>query len=241
MTACQLEFEIACAAMTLPLVDMLKGENPLLKTSEPKAVSLDAIGQSVFKREIPTKRKFQDLRRKDSAVKAVKDLERDGFELYGLTKGQFSLTDLIEAIIEKTGPAQLDISTWTAAQTDVGRMLEFLGSGKVTGCRWLVDMSFVRRCPALVATIRREFGDGSLRVTRTHAKFVTITNDDWQVALRSSMNLNQNPRLESFEVGHDPELCGFLSGVFDDVFKRQKRALADCSTVEISRWFNAKG
>jgi len=55
------------------------------------------------------------------------------------------------------------------------------------------------------------------------------------------MNLNQNPRLESFEVGHDPELCGFLSGVFDDVFKRQKRALADCSTVEISRWFNAKG
>ena len=227
--------------MSLPLIEMMQGENPLLRDDEPVSVNVDVIETSIYKRPIPNKRKINDMRRKKSAADAISELERDGVELYGLTKGQFSLTDMIEAIIEKTGPAQLDISTWTAAQTDVGRMLDFLESERVTGCRWLVDISFVRRCPSLVASIRQKFGIGSIRVTKTHAKFVTIRNDGWQVALRSSMNLNQNPRLESFEVGHDPALCGFLTKVFDDVFKRQSRRLADCSTSDMTAWFNAKG
>jgi hypothetical protein len=162
-------------------------------------------------------------------------------ELFGLTKGQFSLTDMIEAILAKTGPADLSISTWTAANGDVTRMLELLNSGSIRSCRWLVDLTFMRRCPQLTSEIRAKFGANAIRVTKTHAKFCTITNKDWQIALRSSMNLNQNPRLESFQVGHDPELCQFLSQVLNDIWNRQDKGIADLSSKEIAGWWNDQG
>jgi len=224
----------------IPPLDLGAAPNPLLATKPEPVVDPAIIGQSVVKRPIP-KREIMDLRRIECATAAVATLERDGCELFGLTKGQFSLTDMIEAILEKTGPADLSISTWTAANSDVSRMLELLRSGAIRSCRWLVDMTFMRRCPSLAAEIRAKFGADAIRVTRTHAKFCTITNDGWQVALRSSMNLNQNPRLESFQVGHDPELCNFLSGVMDEIWARQDKKIADLTSKEIAGWWNDQG
>jgi hypothetical protein len=214
--------------------------NPLLATAPDPVVDPAVISQSVIKRPIP-KREILDLRRVQCATEAVATLERDGMELFGLTKGQFSLTDMIEAILAKTGPADLSISTWTAANGDVSRMLELLSSGAIRSCRWLVDLTFMRRCPQLTSEIRAKFGANAIRVTKTHAKFCTITNDEWQIALRSSMNLNQNPRLESFQVGHDPELCRFLSGVMDEIWQRQDKGIADLSSREIAGWWNDQG
>ncbi len=195
----------------------------------------------MLRRPIPSHRLIEDQRRAQSAAEAIASLERDGTELIGLTRGQFSLADLLVAVLDKTGPAALSISTWTAASASVQSMLDLLQTGRITRCRWLVDTTFVRRVPQLVAEIRRSFGDDALRVTRTHAKFCTITNENWQVAIRSSMNLNQNPRLESYEIGHDPELCCWLEGVLSDVWANQPRRLADASHTEQTSWFQTHG
>jgi hypothetical protein len=232
-----MQLNILAPSIPLPIS---KPANPLLASDPDPVVDPAVIRQAVIKRPIP-KREIMDLRRIQSATEAVAGLERDGMELFGLTKGQFSLTDMIEAILDKTGPADLSISTWTAANGDVTRMLELLNSGAIRSCRWLVDLTFMRRCPQLTAEIRAKFGADAIRVTKTHAKFCTITNDDWQIALRSSMNLNQNPRMESFQVGHDPVLCQFLSEVLDDVWKRQNKGIADLSSKEIAGWWNDQG
>lgn len=228
--------------MEMPLLDLLTPPvNPLLVASAPPVVSPLAIGTPVMKRKISASRKIEDQRRAASAAAVVAELERDGTELVGLTRGQFSLTDLVEAVLTKTGPAELGISTWTAASASVEAMLRLMQSGQVTGCRWLVDVTFTRRVPALAAEIRRQFGNDAIRVTRTHAKFVTVVNQEWQVAIRSSMNLNQNPRVESYEMGHDPELCGWLVGVLDDVWAKQSRRMAEACHAEQTQWFNAHG
>lgn len=232
-----MQLEILTDPIALPFCS---GPNPLLAAQPEPVADPASIRQSVIKRPIP-KREIMDLRRIECAAEAVAELERDGMELFGLTKGQFSLTDMIEAILAKTGPAELSISTWTAANGDVSRMLELLSSGAISSCRWLVDLTFMRRCPQLAAEIRAKFGPDAIRVTKTHAKFCTIVNKEWQIALRSSMNLNQNPRLESFQVGHDPELCLFLDGVLDDIWKRQNKGLADLTSKDISNWWNDQG
>jgi len=218
-------------------------DNPLLRHDPDPVADCSNIKPATIKRPIPTKRLIQDLRRQQSAAVAVAHLERDGTEIYGLTRGAFSLADLLVAILDVTGPAALSISTWTAAGTDVTKMMELLASGRITACRWLVDLTFVRRCPALAQQIRQQFGADAIRVTRTHAKFATITNTEWQVALRSSMNLNQNPRLESFEVGHDPALCEFLTGALDQIWQRQPRRLADPETplAQVTGWWSDHG
>jgi hypothetical protein len=233
--------QLELSTMTLPEPLLIGGSpNPLLAPPAEPVADPAVISQSVIKRPIP-KREILDLRRIKCAAEAVASLDRDGMELFGLTKGQFSLTDIIEALLVKTGPADLSISTWTAANGDVTRMPELVRGGAIRSCRWLVDLTFMRRCPQLAAEIRAKFGTNAIRVTKTHAKFCTITNDEWQIAMRSSMNLNQNPRLESFQVGHDPELCRFLSGVMDEIWQRQHKGVADLTSKEIAAWWNDQG
>ena len=86
--------------------------NPFLSDSAPPVVDPLVIQSPVLKRPIPSRRLIEDQRRAQSAAEAIAQLERDGTELVGLTRGQFSLSDLIEAILNKTGPASLSISTW---------------------------------------------------------------------------------------------------------------------------------
>lgn len=155
-----------------------------------------------------------------NARDALADFGR-GMETYCLTFGQFSLMDAVEAILEKTGPADVAIATWTAGAADLSRSAESLHNGNIRSLRFVVDCSFGQRQPAYLAQVRRLFGDDAIRSTRTHAKYAVITNDEWAVAVRTSMNLNENPRLESIEVSDDAELAGFLLRVTDAIFAEE--------------------
>ena len=110
------------------------------------------------------------------------------------------------------------IATWTAGAADLSRSAESLHNGNIRSLRFVVDCSFGQRQPGYLAQVRRLFGDEAIRSTRTHAKYAVITNDEWSVAVRTSMNLNENPRLESIEVSDDPDLAGFLLRVTDEIF-----------------------
>ena len=156
-----------------------------------------------------------------NARDALADFGR-GMETYCLTFGQFSLMDAIEAILDKTGPADVAISTWTAGNADISRSAAHLSDGRIRSLRFVADCSFGQRQPGYLAELVRLFGDDAIRTTRTHAKFAVITNDEWSVAVRTSMNLNENPRLESIEVSDDPALAGFLLAVVDEVFSEEK-------------------
>ena len=201
--------------------------NPLLQTKTEITVDVETLkSKTVFKRERrEALREMRDLRRCDNAREAIEDFEK-GVELYGLTKGLFSLTDIIVALLEKTGPAELFISTRTAAKSNVAKMIELINSGKVVASWWLVDFSFHRRSPELSMEIRGVFGDNAVRIAKNHSKFTLIRNSDWDIVVRTSMNLNQNPRLENFTIAHDPELSTFLRDILAEIWKTQDKDLA---------------
>ncbi len=162
-----------------------------------------------------------------NAREALADFGR-GMETYCLTFGQFSLMDAVEAVLEKTGPADVAISTWTAGNADLSRSAEHLRNGSIRSLRFVADCSFGQRQPGYLAELVRLFGADAIRTTRTHAKFVVVTNAEWAVAVRTSMNLNENPRLESIEVSDDPTLAGFLLRVVDEIFAEE--AVGDFTT-----------
>ena len=85
-------------------------QNPLFGDDHDPVVDPDAIRQAhiVLKRE--RYRDIRDLRRKETATEAVAGLDLDGREIFGLTKGQFSLIDIIEALLAISGPAALATS-----------------------------------------------------------------------------------------------------------------------------------
>lgn len=156
---------------------------------------------------------------------ARKVLDAAGFgpgrEAFGFNKGQFSFIDLIEAALSYTGPADVTCATWTAADADLHRVASQMENQAIRSITWIVDYSFETRQPAFCATMRRLFGDESIRTTASHAKFALITAGNWKLVIQTSMNLNQNKRLENFWIADDPDLFDAYSELVADIFAIQ--------------------
>lgn len=61
-------------------------------------------------------------------------------------------------------------------------------------------------------------GIESVRVTKSHAKFVLVRNRDWNVVVRTSMNPNECRRLKTVEISNDPAMAAILFEVVDQLF-----------------------
>lgn len=169
--------------------------------------------------------------RTENVAAAIGPVE-PGIEIFVLTHGQFSLIDALVYLSAEIGPCDLSVSTWTAGAEDLGQMAELLAAGSFRSVRWLVDRSFVTRQPAYCRRLRELFGDDVIRTTRSHAKFVTLRNERFDLAVRTSMNLNHNPRLENIEVSDDPALADFLAAEFDRYFREQDPGTLSAEMLE---------
>lgn len=177
---------------------------------------------------VSTVRKAPRRRARISKVANARDSLRDfdkGREAFILTYGQFSSMDAIEAVLEKTGPANVAIATWTAAAADLSRSAEQLRNQRIRSLRFIVDRSFLTRQPGYATQIVRLFGNEAIRTTRVHAKFAIVQNEDWNVVMPTSMNLNENRRLEYLHVVDCPQLCGFFRQLVDEIFEEEPPGL----------------
>lgn len=158
--------------------------------------------------------------KKGNARDAIGELE-PGCEIFVLTYGQFSLIDALVTIVEQTRPANVILSTWTAGSADLTTCERLLERSMIQDIRYIVDRSFLTRQPAYCAKMRHLFGDDCIRTMRSHAKFAVVRNDQWTLAIRTSMNMNTNPRCENIEISDDPALADFLTQVADDLWAEQ--------------------
>jgi hypothetical protein len=210
--------------------------NPILSKTEPVA-KLDFINAPcVIKKKISAKREIRDLRRSQSAKEAIGEWDFET-EIFGFTKGAFSVIDIITHILDLTGQANVVFSTWTAAKTDITAVLEMVKSKKILDSRWLVDLTFQRRSPELAHEIRKTFGNDAIRVAKNHAKFALIETSKYKIVLRTSMNINYNPRFEDFTISNDPELYDFIMNIINEVWKRQPASMANATPHKIEKHF----
>jgi hypothetical protein len=212
-------------------------QNPLLfEKTDPVFPLEDITSPTIRVAQNTHKRDIRDLRRKATAKEAIEGFNKE-IEIYGFTKGQFSIIDIMEAVLAITGPAALTVSTWTAATTDVTTVIDFVQDQKCTSSRWLVDYTFQTRSPALAQRIRNICGPDSIRVGKNHAKFFMLQNAEWDVICPTSMNLNFNPRFENFMLRNDPDMCKFHNTIFDEIWTNQKSTLATEKAGVIERHF----
>jgi len=143
-----------------------------------------------------------------------------GCEIFGLTKGDFSMIDILRHIAAEIGPCKIDIGTWTAAKSDIAQAEKMLDDKNITAMRWLVDRSFPARQPEYYQSLLAKFGRDSVRLARFHAKYILLENDDYSVAVRTSMNLNMNKRIEFYEISEGTPISGYFREVTDQHFSQ---------------------
>jgi hypothetical protein len=187
-------------------------------------------------RPISEKRRLMLLWRRQNAVEAVKDLDHE-YEIFGFTKGQFSLLDLMKAVLQRTGPADVSLSTWTASRQEAIELTAMKTAGTIRSMRWLVDLTFVRRDPEAAHAIRQAFGVEAIRVANCHSKFCLFGNDSWRLVLRTSMNLNMNPRTEDYTLSNDPHLYAFIEDMLAKVWKHQPGGLDKHRPYDVHKLF----
>lgn len=159
-----------------------------------------------------------------------------GGRLIGLTKGQFSMIDLIKALLTVTGPAHMTLSTWTAGVRDTENVGFLVERGDLLSLRLLIDRSFPTRQPKYVAGVLRVFGEDAIRVSNTHAKFCILRNERWAVCVRSSMNLNRNRRFENFDIDDNAEICDHFEALVDELGEKMPPGLTP-PHAEVERVF----
>ena len=158
----------------------------------------------------------------ESALVAIEGWVPGG-RIIGLTKGQFSLIDLVNVLLEKTGPAHIVISTWSAGFRDIRAIEAMKASGRVLSVMLITDRSYPTRQPGYALSVEEAFGKRNIRTTNIHAKFVLLRSEANTICIRSSMNLNKNDRCENFDVDDDPEIYDFFYSFVNDVFEQSKQ------------------
>lgn len=170
-------------------------------------------------RRLDVVRDYRHGMRGESAKRCIGGITH-GCEVFGITKGDFSMIDILRHIAKQIGPCRIDIGTWTAARAEIQQAFEMLDDGNIEAMRWLVDRSFPNRQPEYYKKLLDRFGQDSVRLARFHAKFILLENDDFSVAVRTSMNLNENKRIEFYEISEGTPISGFLREITDYHFGR---------------------
>jgi len=160
---------------------------------------------------------FRHGTRGESASRCIGPITK-GCEVFGLTKGDFSMIDILRHVAKQIGPCRIDIGTWTAAAAEIKQAFDMLGDKNIVTMRWLVDRSFPARQGKYYASLLEKFGQDSVRLARFHAKFILLENENFSVAVRTSMNLNLNARIEFYELSEGSPISGYLKQVVDHHF-----------------------
>jgi hypothetical protein len=143
-----------------------------------------------------------------------------------LSNGSFSCMDLIEYLLDFTGPAYVDCATWCAGSASLRSIENFLES-EILKFRLIIDggAANVMRKDGFQNQVVSRFGEDSIVRCLNHAKFFLVYNRAWRFVVLTSANFNRNNRMEFFNVFEDAEMCGKMIGIVNQLFEDQSAVL----------------
>ena len=143
-----------------------------------------------------------------------------GFRLFGFTKAQFSMLDVVLALVNLFGPAErMDAATWTVGGQDVPKLLRLKQEGLIGEFRIVCDRSFPSMKPERCVQLEQALGAAAWRCTNNHAKVVALY---WPrggaVAIHTSGNMNTSIRCENICVEDSAEVAAHITALVSEVF-----------------------
>ena len=193
---------------------------------------LPAAPRSARRSSAKARRRSMSIEAMKSARETIGTLEHE-MALFAITRGQFSMIDVINTIVDEIGPSHISVWTWAIAAYEVDVIVGLMERGDILGATLIIDYSSEQRSGEIIDQWRARFGPDAVKDCRNHAKISRIWNDEWAFLARGSMNLNFNPRFEQFDLtegGEDFALVGEIEDALPVLGGNCTRAEADAAT-----------
>jgi hypothetical protein len=108
---------------------------------------------------------------------------------------EWSMHELLDYILQKTGPAKVYIATWSIGEEGARYLVNLIDKGLITELQGIFDFRSSNRHPEAFHLAKQHVS--KLRLYPCHAKVTVIENDNWKIAVNGSANYTNKKRIEA--------------------------------------------
>ena len=120
------------------------------------------------------------------------------------SNGDFSMHQLIEHLLEQTGPAKVVLSSFSITEVAIRTFQRLMENGTIQSMACLFDFTVRRHKLGLLFFARNVIS--TIAIAKCHAKVVLIYNGKYYITVVSSANLNINDKLEAGVISTDTNI-----------------------------------
>lgn len=179
---------------TLPQLPKAKGKHTRREKLQPVSLIEETSLPSTF---------ISD--REIALTKAIGKIEA-GKNTHYYSFGNFNLVRLIVYLLKQLGPSHVFMSSYSFSTKSIHQLNHLLKKKQLLSFRVLLDNRVRSISPKPFQMIAASF---DYRCTSVHAKTALIYNDTWQIAIVTSQNATDNPKMERGIIFTDPEIFQF--------------------------------
>lgn len=151
-----------------------------------------------------------DCMSEDLTLKSVIKLIQPGANVFWVSDGKWSMHEMLIALLNITGPAEVFISSYAMSETPARILTQLKNAGDIKQLNCVLDNRVDVRSAGSYQLMLSMCD--KLVLVKTHAKVTVIVNDKWKVAVIGSANYTENERYEA----------GIIT-LFDDAVDMQLR------------------
>ena len=128
--------------------------------------------------------------------------------------GDFSMHELVEFILQKTGPATVRVSSYSISEIAIRSFYNLMENGIIYHLECLFDLSVKRHKLGLLFFVNNLAS--IIALSKNHAKFILVENAEWKLVVVGTANLQVNDKNEVGIISTAPDMYQFYFNVFAD-------------------------
>ncbi len=138
------------------------------------------------------------------------------------SNGQWAMHDLISWLLKQTGPADVQISTFSISEIAIRTLIHLSKIGMIKSIQCIFDNTIQKKKLQLLYFISQLTGE--IYIAPNHSKVLLIKNDDWSISVISSANMTPNPRKEA-------GVISTYNNIFIDIQKKYNEFISESNKI----------
>jgi hypothetical protein len=140
-----------------------------------------------------------------------------GKSIHCFTKGDWSMHQLLQKLLEKTGPADVWISSYAFSEKPARIICDLRATHTIQNLYCIIDSRVDTRSASALNMIRNNATQ--LKLCDTHAKITVIKNEEWFIGVSGSANYTSNRRIETACISVNAVIANCFKNLIEDELK----------------------